>query len=83
MYVPGKLFGYGGLGQIKDMLPFIGMTMILAVSVLLIKLIGLDPVFEIIASSIISLLVYLGLAALLKIDEFTEIKNTLRDYLKP
>jgi len=83
VYVPGKLFGYGGLGQIKDMLPFIGMTMILAVSVLLIKLIGLDPVFEIIASSIISLLVYLGLAALLKIDEFTEIKNTLRDYLKP
>lgn len=81
-YLPGKLFGYGGVRQIKDMLPFIGMTMILALSVLLVKLIGLNPVFEIIVSSISSLGVYLGLAALLKIDEFNEIRNALRNLFK-
>ena len=56
--------------------------MILAFSVLLIKLIGLNPVFEIIVSSILSLGVYLGLAALLKIDEFNEIRYVLLNLIK-
>lgn len=81
-YLPGKLFGYGGLRQIKDMLPFIGITIILAVSVLLIKLIGLVPIFEILASSIVAFVVYISLAALLKIDEFIEIRDTILDLLK-
>ena len=77
-YMPGKLFGYGALKQIKDMLPMIFATTIMAgfvyASILFINcMLG-----KILVGGIVGLSSYYLVSLLLKIDEVNEVNVVIK-----
>lgn len=74
-FMPGKLFGYGGLAQLKDMIPFIIATIFMALVVFL-SVYFIDHLYlKLIIGVIIGLTTYILMCFLLKIKELKEVKE--------
>ena len=72
-YMPKKLFGYGSLEQLKDMIAIIISTAIMAALVYGALQFDLSPVLKLILGLLVGTLTYIGSAYILKIDELKEI----------
>ena len=73
-YMPGKMFGYGALKQLRDMLPVIFATALMAAGVLLLNL-AVDSLWvKLVGGSITGALIYLAVCYFLKLEELNEIK---------
>jgi hypothetical protein len=76
-YMPGKLFGYGGLQQLRDMLPIIIATICMAlfvwISIVFVEL----PVLKIVVGFTIAVCSYLAIAKILKLPEFYELMELI------
>lgn len=76
-WLPGKLYGYGPLAQIKDIFPMIMITTLTALSTYnLINLIN-SNLLQIIIGSIISIITYYILSYVIRIEELKEVNNIL------
>jgi O-antigen/teichoic acid export membrane protein len=76
-YMPGKLFSYGGLQQLRDMLPIIIATSCMAllvwISIVFIEL----PILKIAVGSTVALSSYLVISKILKLPEFDELMELI------
>lgn len=80
-YMPGKMFGYGAIKQLRDMLPVIFATAVMATGVLLLNL-AVDSLWiKLIGGSITGALIYLAVCYFLKLEELNEIKIVVAKFI--
>ncbi|SHG35761.1 Membrane protein involved in the export of O-antigen and teichoic acid [Flavobacterium fluvii] len=72
-YFPGKLFGYGPIKQLKDMLPFFVATIGMAILVFVMTRFVDNLVLQLFFGSLLGSITYLFICWLLKLDELKEI----------
>ncbi len=80
-FMPGKMFNYGGLDQLKDMLPLIFATLIMALFVYLSMYFIDSLLLKMIAGVITGVAVYWIVVNLLKVEEVKEVKSMIRRYI--
>jgi teichuronic acid exporter len=71
-YLPGKMFGYGAIKQIIDMIPVIISTIIMSIMVLLITSIIDNQYLKLLIGGITGIVSYLIVCRLFKLDELKE-----------
>lgn len=74
-YLPGKLYGYGAMNQLKDMLPFFVATIGMAISVVIMSCFIDDLFLQLFLGVLLGVIMYLFICWLLKLDELTEVKE--------
>lgn len=72
-YLPGKSFGYGPIGQLKDMLPFFVATIGMAIPVVIISYFIDNLFLQLFVAALLGLVTYLFICWLLKLEELTEV----------
>ncbi len=80
-YMPGKLFGYGTLLQLKGMIPVFIATSITALVVFLVNLSISTHMLKITIGLTIGFVVFLGSSYMLKITELKEVRLLIRNLL--
>ena len=76
-YMPGRMYNYGGLKQLKDLLPHIIATLIMAAAVFF-SIHFIDSLYlQLIIGSLVGIASYLGFALLFNIKELKEIKTII------
>lgn len=81
-YVPGRLFGYGGLNQLRDMMKIMTITAIMGGPVYMLSFFNLSPVLHVVIGLTSGAMIYLGLSAVLRLEEFKEFKFVFLSLLK-
>lgn len=76
-YLPGKLYGYGGLKQLKDMVPVIIATCIMALFVFVTVSLLENLYLKLFIGGLVGGVIYLFICYLFKIKELQEIKSLL------
>lgn len=81
-YLPGKLFGYGAIKQLKDIFPFfiagIGMAILVVILICFID----NMVFKLFFGVVFGVIIYLFICWLLKVDELQEVVKIFSKYKK-
>lgn len=77
-----KLLGYGYIQQIRDILPCVSISAVMAVVVLAIEMINLSPFITLVIQVILGFAVYVLLSMLFKIESFVYVINTLKPVFK-
>jgi len=73
-----KLFGYGFIEQMKDILPFWLMSGVMAACVTAVSLLNLPTTIELVVMVLIGAIVYILLSVVFKVESFTYILNTAK-----
>lgn len=81
-YLPGKLFGYGALAQLKEMIPVFIATGISALIVFLVNLNINSPILKITLGLNIGLVVFSVSSYLMKINELREVQIFIRNFIR-
>jgi len=76
-----KLFGYGFIEQMKDILPFWLMSGVMMVSVMAISLMNLPTMLELVVMVLVGAIVYILLSIIFKVESFKYILNTAKPIL--
>ncbi len=76
-YIPGKLFGYGALQQLKDMVNIIIATIAMSLTVIILTSIINNLFLELILGITVGFLAYFFICSLLKISEVDELYSLL------
>jgi teichuronic acid exporter len=76
-YMPGKMFGYGALKQLKDMTPVIIAVAIMATIVLLVNLFLEGLWAKLIIGGLMGITSYIFVCYVFKIEELTEVKKLI------
>ncbi|WP_394776536.1 lipopolysaccharide biosynthesis protein [Flavobacterium sp.] len=72
-YLPGKLYGYGPIKQLKDMFPFCFATIMMAIIVFIMTCFIDNLVLQLFFGVILGPIVYVFLSWLLKLEELNEV----------
>jgi hypothetical protein len=81
-YMPGKLFGYGALAQLKEMIPIFIATSITALIVYLVNLNINPPILKIALGLNIGFVVFFISSYLLKINELREVQILIGNLIR-
>jgi O-antigen/teichoic acid export membrane protein len=76
-YLPGRLFGYGGFSQIRDMMPIIFSTILTACTVLVVLHFIEMLMLKLLIGSVTGMVSYLTISYFLKISELNELMSLL------
>ncbi len=76
-----KLFGYGFIEQMKDILPFWFMSGVMMVSVMAISLLNLPTMLELVVMVLVGAIVYILLSIIFKVESFKYILNIAKPIL--
>jgi O-antigen/teichoic acid export membrane protein len=79
-YMPGKLFGYGALKQIQDLLPTLISTGAMAATVFLLTSVTENLLLKLILGSFSGISSYLFVCYLFKMEELNEIKTLIAKF---
>lgn len=74
-----KLLGYSYIDQVKDMLPQIGLSLVMGAIVYCIQFIGLNNILTLTIQILVGIIVYIIGSKLLKIDSFEYLISTVKD----
>ena len=77
-YYTGKLLSLGFLIQIKDLVPFFILSMLVGLLMYYIPISINNDLYRLVSGGLIGIVSYLGLAALFRIKEFNELINLIR-----
>ena len=80
-YIPGKLYGYGPLHQLKDMLPIFVATVAMAILVFAICFFIENLILQLLLGAIIGSITYLFICRLFKLEELGEIRELFLKFL--
>lgn len=76
-----KLLNYGYFEQIKDILPFIGMSAAMAAVVIGIGFIPMNIYIKLVVQVIAGVVIYVALSAIFKVESYRYILNIIKPYL--
>lgn len=77
-----RLLKYPIREQFKDLLPSLGLSVVMGMFAYSIRLFGFSAVLEIVLQIVVSIIVYLGLSHFFKVESYTYLKNTLKGILE-
>jgi hypothetical protein len=80
--MPGKLFGYGALKQLRDMIPIFISTSIMAALVYASILLLDNNLLKMVVGGFVGLISYLAVSHFMKIEEMNEVKLLFSKLLK-
>lgn len=72
-YLPGKIYGYGPISQLKDMLPFFIATIGMSIAVIILLCFIENLVLQLFIGTLLGLVTYLFICCLLKLKELEEV----------
>lgn len=81
-YPNKKLLGYGYFEQIKDILPYISISFVMSVVVLLIGMLNLSEIITLIIQVVVGGLLYIWMSKVFRIESFTYILDTIKSLIK-
>ena len=76
-----KLLKYGYFEQIKDILPFIAMSAVMAGAVIGIGFIPINIYIKLVIQVLVGVVIYVALSAIFKVESFRYILNIIKPYL--
>ncbi len=76
-----KLLKYGYFEQIKDILPFVGMSAVMAAAVIGIGFIPMNLYLKLIIQVIVGIALYVAFSMIFKVESFRYILNIIKPYL--
>ena len=79
--VSKKLFGYGTLAQLKDILPCILLSLVMGAGIYPIALLGLSDIITIMLQMIAGIIIYTSLSLIFKVESFTYLLATVKPML--
>ncbi len=77
-----RLLGYSWLEQMKDILPNIGLAVLMGVAVFFISYLPLPLIVTLVLQIVTGALIYIALSATLKLEIFQYLLNIIKGYLK-
>lgn len=80
-YLPGKLFGFGILPQLKEVLPIIFSTILMAAVSVVAMTLFTAPIAKILAGGAVGAGVYIFMASLFKVREIDDVRDLIREKL--
>ena len=81
-YMPGKLFGYGAVGQLRDLFPVIVSVIFMSILVYISLLFISSNIAKLLIGGFVGIITYLFTTYLIKINEFFEIRNYIKNLIK-
>lgn len=75
-----KLLGYSYLEQIKDMLPQIGLSLIMGAAIYLVQLAGFSNIYTLCIQIPLGIIIYIALSKLLHIESFEYVISMLKSF---
>lgn len=81
-YLPGKLYGYGPMEQLKDMLPIFGATIGMAIPVVITTYFLENSVLQLFVGGIVGIVIYLFICWVLKFKELTTVCELILKFKK-
>lgn len=75
-----KLLGYSYLEQIKDMLPQIGLSLIMGAAIYLVQLAGFSNIFTLCIQIPLGIIIYIALSKLLHIESFEYVISMIKSF---
>ena len=75
-----KLLGYSYFEQVKDILPYFSLALMMGAVVYLIALIPMPTILTLLAQVVVGAVIYVGLSSILKLEPFYYIYNTIRQF---
>ncbi len=79
-YPNSKLLGYKYFEQIKDILPYVVISAVMCMFVLLIKFLNLSVALTLVMQIVVGMVIYILLSVLFKIDSFWYVLDTLKSF---
>lgn len=79
--VSKKLFGYGPLAQLKDLIPFILVSLAMGAIIFPIKYLPLTTIVVLVLQILFGVIIYVALSAIFKIESFRYILNIIKPYI--
>ena len=80
-YMPGKMFNYGGISQLKDMIPVFISTFIMAVFVYFSMYFIDSLILKMIIGIVTGIIIYWTAVNIFKVEEVKEVHNLLRKHI--
>jgi O-antigen/teichoic acid export membrane protein len=81
-YIPGKLYGYGPLHQLRDILPFFLATMVMAILVFALTCFINNLILQLLFGGVLGVVSYLFTCRVLKLEELNEVWKLLLKFKK-
>ncbi len=78
-YFPGKILNYGSFEQIKDLLPIIFSSLIMAAGMYIVIYFIENTILKLIIASLVAVPIYLGLVLMFKVSEFFILLDKLKN----
>lgn len=79
--VSKKLFGYGTLAQLKDILPYTLMALVMGAAIWPITLLAIPDMLMITIQVLVGIIVYISLSVVFKVDSFLYILNIVKPFI--
>ena len=76
-----KLLNYKYLQQLQDIAPFVGMSAIMAAVIYPLNWLPLPSIVMLAIQALLGIVVYWGLSIIFKVESYTYIKTTIRDFI--
>ena len=80
-YYSGKMIGYSSLDQLKDILPFYGIGLLVAVSVYFFRYLPLSNYIVLAIQILTGIIVFVGICFVFKVNEYQDLKQLLLQYM--
>ena len=80
-YYSGKMIGYSSLDQLKDILPFYGIGLLVAVSVYFFRYLPLSNYIVLAIQILTGIIVFVGICFVFKVNEYQDLKQILLQYM--
>lgn len=80
-YYSGKMIGYSSVDQLKDILPFYGIGLLVAVSVYFLRFLPLSNYMILAIQIVTGTIVFLGICLAFKVNEYQDVKQILHQYM--
>lgn len=77
-----KLLGYGYLEQVRDFAPGISLAVIMGICVYFISFLHLPTIVTLLIQFIVGAAIYIGISAILKLEEFEYLLGMVKSFLK-
>jgi len=81
-YLPGRLYGYGPIDQLKDMLPVFGAAIVMAIPVFITTYFFENLILQLFIGGAVGVLTYLLICWLLKLEELKEVLELILKFKK-
>lgn len=75
-----KLLGYSYFEQVKDILPYFSLALLMGAVVYLIALIPMSTILTLLVQVVVGAVIYVGLSSILKLEPFYYILNIIRQF---